>query len=64
MTTYTSTRGGTHGRSFEDVLLRGLAEDGGLFVPETWSALKLEAMAGLAIPRPWPGCSPLHHGLL
>lgn len=51
MTTYTSTRGGTHGRSFEDVLLRGLAEDGGLFVPETWPVVDLEAMAGLSYPE-------------
>ena len=51
MTTYTSTRGGTHGRSFEDVLLRGLAEDGGLFVPETWPAVDLQALAGLSYPE-------------
>jgi len=36
MITYRSTRGGAHGRGFEDVLLTGLAEDGGLFLPETW----------------------------
>ncbi|MCB9967714.1 MAG: threonine synthase [Geminicoccaceae bacterium] len=51
MTTYTSTRGGSHGRSFEDVLLRGLAEDGGLFVPETWPAVDLQALAGLSYPE-------------
>ncbi len=50
MTTYTSTRGGSHGRSFEDVLLRGLALDGGLFVPETWPVIDLEALAGLDYP--------------
>ncbi len=33
---YLSTRGGDAGRSFEDVLLAGLAPDGGLYVPEEW----------------------------
>lgn len=36
---YISTRGEAAPRGFEDVLLAGLAEDGGLFVPETWPAL-------------------------
>ena len=31
---YRSTRGGVEGRTFGDVLLDGLAPDGGLFVPE------------------------------
>ncbi len=31
---YLSTRGGCSGQGFEDVLLTGLAPDGGLFVPE------------------------------
>jgi threonine synthase len=34
-----STRGGVSGASFEDVLLTGLARDGGLFVPEEWPVL-------------------------
>ena len=34
--------------SFEDVLLAGLAEDGGLFVPETLPALDQGALRGLA----------------
>jgi threonine synthase len=34
-------------RSFEDVLLAGLAEDGGLYVPETLPALDCAALAGL-----------------
>ena len=47
---YVSTRGkaGVHG--FEDVLLTGLAGDGGLFVPETWPAFApglLESLAGM-----------------
>ncbi len=35
---YVSTRGGAAGVPFEDVLLEGLAPDGGLYVPETWPA--------------------------
>ncbi|KAI9792919.1 MAG: threonine synthase [Peltula sp. TS41687] len=31
---YLSTRGGSDGFSFEDVVLKGLASDGGLFIPE------------------------------
>ncbi|MCK6417866.1 MAG: threonine synthase [Alphaproteobacteria bacterium] len=34
MIAYHSTRGGESGKSFEDVLLAGLAADGGLYVPE------------------------------
>ncbi|HTW53894.1 MAG TPA: threonine synthase [Stellaceae bacterium] len=41
----TRPRPATH--SFEDVLLAGLAEDGGLYVPETLPALDLAALAGL-----------------
>src|SRR5579863_1692057 len=33
--------------SFEDVLLAGLAEDGGLYVPETLPKLDFAALAGL-----------------
>ncbi len=33
---YISTRGHAPARDFADVLLAGLAEDGGLFVPESW----------------------------
>ncbi|WP_428533691.1 threonine synthase [Rhodopila sp.] len=33
---YISTRGQAPARDFADVLLAGLAEDGGLFVPEAW----------------------------
>lgn len=36
---YVSTRGEAPPRDFEGVLLAGLAEDGGLFVPETWPVL-------------------------
>ncbi len=36
---FISTRGGTPPLSFTDILLQGLASDGGLFVPETWPTL-------------------------
>jgi threonine synthase len=36
---YISTRGEAAPRGFEDVLLAGLAEDGGLFLPESWPML-------------------------
>lgn len=36
---FISTRGGTPPTSFTDVLLQGLAPDGGLFVPEKWPTL-------------------------
>ncbi|MBV9965398.1 MAG: threonine synthase, partial [Alphaproteobacteria bacterium] len=48
---YLSTRNagpGPAAYSFEDVLLAGLAEDGGLFVPETLPALEQAALRGLA----------------
>ncbi|MBV9586891.1 MAG: threonine synthase [Alphaproteobacteria bacterium] len=48
---YLSTRNagpGSAAYSFEDVLLAGLAEDGGLFVPETLPALEQAALRGLA----------------
>jgi threonine synthase len=50
---YVSTRGQAAPRDFEAVLLAGLAEDGGLFVPETWPELtpaEWRAMRGLPYP--------------
>ncbi len=47
---YISTRGQAPAREFADVLLAGLAEDGGLFMPETWphfSQADWRAMRGL-----------------
>jgi threonine synthase len=47
---YLSTRGQAAPRDFEGVLLAGLAEDGGLFLPESWpslSAAEWRAMRGL-----------------
>jgi len=46
---YVSTRGRAPALEFEDVLLTGLAVDGGLYVPESWprlSAAELSRLAG------------------
>lgn len=51
MISYVSTRGGAGRRSFEEVLLRGLAEDGGLFVPEAWPEVDLAGLVGLDYPE-------------
>lgn len=48
---YISTRGRAPALAFDDVLLAGLAEDGGLYVPETWphfSPDEIASMAGLS----------------
>src|SRR5580658_2620335 len=50
---YISTRGHAPALDFAGVLLAGLAEDGGLFMPETWpvfSAADWRAMRGLSYP--------------
>ena len=36
---YVSTRGGAGTHDFADVVLSGLAEDGGLYVPQSWPQL-------------------------
>ena len=62
---YISTRGGVEPKSFEEVVLTGLAEDGGLFVPEqlpkfsteeiaSWGELSYEELA-LKIITPFVG---------
>ena len=38
---YVSTRGAAPSLGFADVLLRGLADDGGLYVPSRWPAQDL-----------------------
>jgi len=51
---YISTRGQAPVRDFAGVLLAGLAEDGGLFVPESWphfSPADWRAMRGLTYPE-------------
>ena len=48
---YVSTRGDAPILGFDDVLLAGLARDGGLYVPETWprfTPAEWKALAGLS----------------
>ncbi len=50
---YVSTRGRAASRDFAGVLLAGLAEDGGLFVPESWPVLTAPEWRELrALPYP------------
>ena len=44
---YISTRGQAPALGFEDVLLTGLAPDGGLYVPETLPTYSQEEIASL-----------------
>src|SRR5260221_3388354 len=46
LTRYISTRGEAPTLSFCDVMLTGLARDGGLYVPEPWPRLSGETIAG------------------
>jgi threonine synthase len=51
---YISTRGRAPALSFDEVLLAGLARDGGLYLPETWPAFSkadIKAMRGLSYPE-------------
>ncbi len=51
---YISTRGQAPVRNFSGVLLAGLAEDGGLYMPETWPAFSMaefRALRGLPYPE-------------
>ena len=45
---YISTRGEAAELGFEDVLLAGLARDGGLYVPKIWPKLDPDVIAGFA----------------
>lgn len=45
---YVSTRGAAPALAFDDVLLAGLARDGGLYVPEAWPTLSAEDYRALA----------------
>ncbi len=45
---YISTRGRAPVLGFEDVLLAGLARDGGLYLPESWPVLSRETIASFA----------------
>lgn len=57
---YVSTRGGAPVLGFGDVLLTGLAVDGGLYVPEAWPALPSEVWSevrpydAVAVDVMWP----------
>jgi threonine synthase len=45
---YISTRGKTPPKTFADVLLTGLAPDGGLFMPEAWPRIGADEIAAFA----------------
>jgi threonine synthase len=47
---YVSTRGGGVPQRFSDILLEGLAADGGLYVPQAWPKADLAAWRGLRYP--------------
>ncbi len=47
---YLSTRGAAPALGFDDVLLAGLAHDGGLYLPESWPQLDLNSLIGLDYP--------------
>lgn len=44
---YISTRGGGQQQTFTDVLLQGLAPDGGLFIPQEWPQLDVTGLTGV-----------------
>jgi threonine synthase len=48
---YVSTRGAGAPKRFREILLEGLAADGGLYVPETFPKADLAAWRGLAYPE-------------
>ena len=45
---YISTRGHDKELSFEEVLISGLARDGGLYVPKIWPKISEEDMCSFA----------------
>ena len=45
---YVSSRGSAPRLGFRDVLLAGLARDGGLYLPETWPLLPAETIRAMA----------------
>jgi threonine synthase len=48
---YVSTRGGAHPARFSEILLDGLAPDGGLYVPERIPQLNVPSLRGLSYPE-------------
>ena len=47
---YSSTRGAAPALGVDDVLLTGLARDGGLYLPGDWPQLDLNSLTGLDYP--------------
>ena len=45
---YISTRGESHGLGFNEILLAGLARDGGLYIPDEWPVFEQADIAGFA----------------
>jgi threonine synthase len=45
---YISTRGAAPALDFEDVVLTGLARDGGLYIPDQWSSISPDDIRGFA----------------
>ena len=41
---FESTRGADNGRTFEEVLLKGLADDGGLYIPSEWPQVDIRKL--------------------
>jgi len=48
---YISTRGEAPKRRFSEILLEGLASDGGLYVPESFPSIELKALRGKTYPE-------------
>jgi threonine synthase len=48
---YVSTRGGAAPKRFSEILLEGLAPDGGLYVPQAFPRVELGALRNLAYPE-------------
>ena len=44
---YISTRGAAPSLGFDEVLLTGLANDGGLYLPQSWPQFDAEALKDL-----------------
>lgn len=50
MMRFVSTRGGSDAVSFSDAIVRGLAPDGGLYVPSAWPSQSLDALPSGDLP--------------
>ncbi|MEW6688303.1 MAG: threonine synthase, partial [Pseudomonadota bacterium] len=48
---YVSTRGGAPGRRFSEIVLEGLAPDGGLYVPEAFPRVSLAELRPMSYPQ-------------